>query len=71
MTFTKPVRIPLSLEEEFNTLPNRQRWGSANSAFADFVREALRYYLDYQRDRSQMIIYEGKEEDEKGQGGNP
>ena len=47
MSRTKPVRIPVSLEEEFNRLPNRANWDPVG--FPEFVREAVRHYLEYQK----------------------
>ncbi len=43
---TKNVKIPVELERAFNSLPNRDRWAPAG--FPDFVRDAVRRYLDEQ-----------------------
>jgi len=55
------VRFPKELREEYNNLP--RRWLN----FADFVREAVRYYLDRERNRASMISHEGISESEKDQ----
>jgi len=64
MTKTKPVRIPVSLEEQFEKLPNKGDYGP--SGFPEFVRQAVRFFLEREQNRSSMIHHEGILESEKG-----
>ena len=59
MSKTKMVRIPISLEEEFEKLPNKSDWDP--SGFPEFVREAVRYYLRREVRRSHLEIEESEE----------
>ncbi|MHA1957766.1 MAG: hypothetical protein ACXADL_13280 [Candidatus Thorarchaeota archaeon] len=61
MTNTKMVRISISLEEEFEKLPNKSDWNP--TGFPEFVREAVRYYLRREVRRSRLEIEESEELD--------
>jgi metal-responsive CopG/Arc/MetJ family transcriptional regulator len=61
MSNTKMVRIPTSLEEEFDKLPNKSNWDP--TGFSEFVREAVRYYLRREARRNRLEIEESEELD--------
>jgi hypothetical protein len=61
MSNTKMVRIPISLEEEFENLPNKSNWDP--TGFPEFVREAVRYYLRREARRNRLEIEESEELD--------
>jgi len=69
MTKTKPVRISRSLEDEFNKLPNKSDWDP--TGFPEFVRDAVRYYLQRQEERSGMVFSVDTEEDGKDREESP
>ena len=58
---TKLVRLSRTLEDGFDELPNKSDWDP--TGFPEFVREAVRYYLQRQEERVGMVFSVDRQED--------
>ena len=61
MPNTKLVRVSTELENRFKKLPNKADWDP--TGFPEFVREAVRAYLDEHEARAYRGIREREESD--------